>query len=166
MSGTSSQGAISATNVSQHQFRRLHVGDADAMAELESLCFSLPWSHAQCRGALSQNNFAAWGVWKAKALIAYISFFHNGDEMEILNLAVHPLARGRGHGRRILSMLLQAGRKMGMQKVALEVRESNLIAIRLYENAGFRLAGLRKRYYSDTGENALIYNCDLTIDVQ
>lgn len=121
----------------------------------------MPWTLAQCKNALSQNNFAAFGLWQGRALVAYISFFHGNEEMEILNLAVHPLARRRGHGGYILHLLLQAARKMSMQKVVLEVRENNLAAIALYEKSGFRLNGLRKRYYADTGENALIYSCDL-----
>lgn len=128
------------------------------MAELENMCFSMPWNLSQCQGALAQKHFTAWGIWQSGLLLAYISFFHNPDEMEILNLAVHPLARRRGHARQLLRLLLQEARKMGMQKIVLEVRERNEAAIALYETTGFRLAGLRKRYYADTGENALIYN--------
>ena len=144
-----------------HIFRPLRLSDAEAMYELESICFSMPWTIAQCKGALAQAKFAAFGLWERKLLLAYISFFHNVGEIEILNLAVHPLARRRGYGQRLLHLLLQAGRKMGMQKVVLEVRENNLAAISLYEKFGFKITGLRKRYYSDTGENALIYSCDL-----
>lgn len=121
----------------------------------------MPWTLQQCRGALAQDNFAAFGLWQGKALLAYISFFHGADEMEILNLAVHPFVRRRGHGQHLLYLLLQAGRKMGMQKVVLEVRENNLAAISLYEKTGFVMSGLRKRYYTDTGENALIYTFNL-----
>lgn len=121
----------------------------------------MPWTSAQCRAALAQGNFSAFGLWQGKTLVAYISFFHNAGEIEILNLAVHPFARREGNGERLLHLLLQAGRKMSMQKAVLEVRESNLPAISLYEKCGFRMTGLRKRYYGDTGENALIYSCDL-----
>lgn len=147
--------------VESRLFRRLHVSDAEAMQEMESICFSMPWNLSQCKGALAQDNFAAFGLWLGKALVAYISFFHSAKEMEILNLAVHPLARRKGHGQRLLHLLLQAGHKMGMQKVVLEVRENNLAAIALYEKSGFKMSGLRKRYYTDTGEDALIYIRDL-----
>lgn len=142
-------------------FRRLRVKDAEAMHELESICFSLPWSLEQCVRALMQRNFAAFGLWQDELLLAYISFFRSPEEIEILNLAVHPRGRRRGYASHMLHLLLQAGRKMGMQKAVLEVREKNIAAIALYEKAGFYMAGLRKRYYSDTGENAMIYNCDL-----
>lgn len=131
------------------------------MRELESACFSMPWSLAQCRGALAQNNFAALGHWRGERLVAYVSFFHNPDEIEIVNLAVHPFARRRGHGRSVLCLLLQEGRKMGMRKISLEVRERNQAAISLYEGAGFKLAGQRKRYYPDTGESALVYSYEI-----
>lgn len=108
-----------------------------------------------------QRNFAAFGLWQDELLLAYISFFRSPEEIEILNLAVHPRGRRRGYASHMLHLLLQAGRKMGMQKAVLEVREKNIAAIALYEKAGFYMAGLRKRYYSDTGENAMIYNCDL-----
>ena len=131
------------------------------MHDMESICFSMPWSLEQCTTALEQTNFAAFGLWQDRLLIAYISFFRSFDEIEIINLAVHPLSRRRGYGSRILHLLLQAGHKMGMQKAVLEVREKNIAAIALYEKLGFSMAGLRKKYYSDTGENALIYSCDL-----
>lgn len=135
--------------------------DAQAMRELESVCFPDPWSLRQCRGALSQSNFMAFGIWRIGGLAAYCSFFHYSEEAEIINLAVHPLARRRGLGRRVLLLLLQEWRKMGMRKVALEVRENNQAAISLYEGAGFRMTGLRKKYYPDTGENALIYSLEI-----
>lgn len=144
-----------------HEFRRLRNEDASAMHELESICFSMPWTFAQCEAVLLQDNFAAFGLWRDDRLLTYISFYHFDYEMEILNLAVHPFARRRGLGWNTLLMLLQEGRKMGMHKVALEVRERNQAAIGLYEKAGFYVTGVRKKYYSDTGENALIYNYEL-----
>lgn len=103
----------------------------------------------------------AFGIWRIGGLAAYCSFFYFAEEAEIINLAVHPLARRRGLGRRILLLLLQEWRKMGMRKVALEVRENNQAAISLYEGAGFRMTGLRKKYYPDTGENALVYSWEI-----
>lgn len=127
------------------------------MHELEKACFSLPWSLSQCEDAFSQKAFAAFGIWRGGQLAAYISLYHLEGEMEILNLAVMRQERRQGLGRRLLDMILQVGRKMGMQKAILEVRSSNQAAINLYRNAGFRLAGSRRRYYPDTGEDALIF---------
>ena len=126
------------------------------MHQLEQKCFSLPWSEEQCCQAFTQGSFAAFGLLKTATLIAYISVYHVHDEFEILNLAVDPLERRKGHGRRILQAVLQVADKMGMKKTVLEVRRSNFAAINLYESCGFELSGVRPRYYPDTNEDALI----------
>lgn len=143
------------------QTRRLDAGHAQAMCSLEKRCFTLPWSEAQCRAAFAQPAFLALGLFRGEALVAYVSVYHTTDELEILNLAVIPEERRQGHGRRILNAALRAARKMGMQRVLLEVRVGNAPAIRLYEACNFRREGVRPRYYTDTGEDALIYVCPL-----
>lgn len=127
------------------------------MAALERACFTLPWSAAQCAGALAQKSFAAFGLWRGNELVGYISFYHVAGELDIVNLGVNFPERRRGLGARLLALALQAARKMGMHKAGLEVRESNVAAIALYEKNGFRKSGVRSRYYPDTGENALVY---------
>ncbi len=95
-------------------------------------------------------------MWKNGNLVAYVSCYHIIPEMEILNVAVIEAERRQGIGRRLLGLVLQAGVKMGMQKATLEVRESNFPAIRLYRSLGFKTCGSRRRYYPDTGEDALV----------
>ena len=150
--------------------RRLAAADAHAVWELERRCFSLPWSEEQCRAAFGQPAFAAFGLWDGPRLAAYISLYLVGasqsyapcGELEILNLAVERAARRRGCGGRLLRLALQAGRKMGMQKALLEVREHNVAALALYRACGFVQAGRRRRYYADTGEDALVLERPLT----
>lgn len=146
--------------------QRLDAGCARAMWELERRCFSLPWSEEQCRAAFAQSAFAAFGLYRDGLLVAYISLYHVGPpataayapcgELEILNLAVEPASRRQGCGRRLLWLALQVGRKMGMQKAILEVREGNCAALALYRGSGFVQSGRRRRYYADTGEDALV----------
>lgn len=138
-------------------FKRLDASHAGAMSALESLCFSLPWSEAQCRGAFGQANFAAWGLLADWRLVAYVSVYHVLSEMEIVNLAVHPARRRQRMGYRLLHLLLQGAAKMGIEKTILEVRESNHAARSLYEKCGFSVCGRRRRYYPDNGEDALLY---------
>lgn len=142
-------------------WRKLEPSDANLLHILEKNVFSLPWTENQCRAALQQERFAAFGLFSADNLIAYISFYHIEDEMEIVNLAVEESWRGKGHGKFLLTTALHAGRKMGMHKVYLEVRRFNSIAIHLYEGCGFCIQGVRKHYYRDTGEDALIYEKQL-----
>lgn len=138
-------------------FRRLCSDDAQAMHVLETQCFSLPWSEAQCMKAFDQPAFAAFGLWLNTQLIAYISIYHVYDEFEILNIAVHPSERGKGYGRRILQMALQIALKMGIKTVVLEVRRSNFKAISLYQSCGFVHSGIRPKYYPDNKEDAFIF---------
>lgn len=142
-------------------FRRLGREDAGAVACLERICFTLPWSEKQYQAALEQKSFAAFGLLQDQSLVAYLSLYHVAPEMEIVNIAVTPQERRKGHGRRLLAMLLQVAVKMGMQKISLEVRESNAAARALYESLGFRQSGRRRRYYPDNGEDALIYFLNL-----
>ena len=130
---------------------------AAAMYEMERRCFPLPWSQEQCAAAFGQKAFAALGIFRHEALVGYISVYHTVDELEILNLAVLPEERRRGYGRRLLCLALRLARKVAITKILLEVRVGNKPAICLYESCGFRREGVRKKYYTDTGEDALVY---------
>ncbi|MEB3882103.1 ribosomal protein S18-alanine N-acetyltransferase [Lyngbya sp. CCY1209] len=78
------------------------------------------------------------------------------DEAHITLLAVHPDYRKLGLGKTLLRALLESARRRGLARATLEVRASNAIAIALYERFGFQVAGTRRGYYADTGEDALI----------
>jgi ribosomal-protein-alanine N-acetyltransferase len=78
------------------------------------------------------------------------------DEAHIVAIATHPEYRRRGIGERLLSRALELAREREARAVTLEVRVSNLPAQRLYEKFGFRRVGVRRRYYTDTGEDAII----------
>lgn len=137
--------------------RRLDARDAPAVAALERLCFTLPWTEEQFRQAFGHAAFAASGIYEGSELIAYLSVYHTPDELEILNIAVRVDRRRHGHGARLLLRALQEAEKNGIQRAVLEVRPSNAPAIGLYEKLGFARAGRRRAYYPDTGEDALIY---------
>lgn len=78
------------------------------------------------------------------------------DELHILNLAVAPDERGKGLGTKLLRYILEEGTRRGARHATLEVRVSNLVAQRLYRNFGFRKVGVRKHYYNDNLEDALV----------
>ncbi|MDR2744307.1 MAG: ribosomal protein S18-alanine N-acetyltransferase [Desulfovibrio sp.] len=142
-------------------FQRLDKSHARAVHELEQSCFSMPWSEEQCRRAFTQPFFSAFGLMRGAGLVAYVSVYHTASELEILNLAVSPPERRQGLGRRALDMALQVARKMGIERATLEVRAGNYPAISLYRSCGFDKVAVRPHYYSDTGEDALIYVCRL-----
>jgi ribosomal-protein-alanine N-acetyltransferase len=107
----------------------------------------LAWIAEDC----SEGDARAYGF-----LVAQIGFAQNGGpEWELENIAVLPEFRRRGLGRLLLSALLKHARLQGAERIFLEVRESNLEAIRLYEAAGFQQLGLRREYYLNPIEDAL-----------
>ena len=152
---------MNASTVRDERLQMLGPQHAAAMYEIERQCFPLPWSEEQCAAAFGQKAFSALGMFRHEALIGYISVYHTLDELEILNLAVLPHERRRGYGRRLLGVVLRLARKMAISKILLEVRVGNKPAIGLYESCGFKQAGVRKKYYTDTGEDALIYLCSI-----
>lgn len=135
---------------------RLGQADVPQLAALERACFSCPWTEAQYAQLLEESRVRVVGVRAGHALVAYCSFYHAGDEMEILNLATAPDWRRKGLGRRLLGFVLRIGEQMGIEQVVLEVRVTNTAARALYAGAGFAQAGVRKAYYPDTGEDALV----------
>jgi ribosomal-protein-alanine N-acetyltransferase len=89
-------------------------------------------------------------------VIGYTVTKHVEDEGHILNLAVHPAHRGKGIAKVLVSKGLEELRQKGSRYVYLEVRVSNAEAIRLYESFGFRAGGIRKSYYLEPVEDALV----------
>ena len=89
-------------------------------------------------------------------IIAFAGLWLMIDESHITTIAVHPDYRGRGIGELMLNSLIRISGDIGARMVTLEVRVSNLVAQNLYRKYGFREAGLRRRYYSDNHEDALI----------
>ena len=153
-------------NTRSQEIRWLLPDDMPECAALEELCFPSFWTEEQFRETWEQHWFAGYGLFEAGRLIAYISLSVLAGELEVLNMAVHPEARGRGLSRPLMAYALAdtlEGRHHerrglapeGWENGVLEVRVGNAPARALYSGLGFAEAGMRKRYYSD-GEDALI----------
>ncbi|SIN77157.1 ribosomal protein S18-alanine N-acetyltransferase [Halodesulfovibrio marinisediminis] len=142
-------------------FFRLEKKDSAEVAALEKKCFSTPWTEKEFSLSFDQNIFEVFGLKKDDTLVAYIAMYHTADELEILNIATDPELRRKGAGKRLLGLMLCIGQKLGIQHAFLEVRRTNIPAINLYEQMCFKQIGVRKKYYKDTGEDALLYRCDL-----
>jgi ribosomal-protein-alanine N-acetyltransferase len=154
--------------------------DIDAMTELDATCFSAPWSRASFEAELTTNDLAWYLVAEelvptddqdsAKSLdgtsgpddepigllIGYAGLWAISDEGHITNVAVHPDFRRMHLGRILVERLIDQTRQEGLKRFTLEVRVSNHAAIALYEKFGFASAGLRKGYYEDNNEDAMI----------
>ncbi len=141
--------------------------DLDQAAALEQDCFgSQAWSRQALADAVINENAlylvmkkeAAYAPFQAagQVLVGYCGVWISFEEGEIMNVAVRKEFRQRGCAGRLMQELLSRAKERGASRFILEVREGNLPAIRLYESLGFERAGIRKNFYSDPKENALI----------
>lgn len=135
---------------------RLQAGEAGELARLEARCFPDPWDEPTFVAAFARPIFAAFGLAGGDGLSAYCTVHVVLDELEIINIAVAPEFRSRGLGTKLLGFVLQHADKLGINRAYLEVRAGNLPARKLYARHGFAVVGLRKGYYADTGEDALV----------
>jgi len=131
--------------------------DVDAVQEVERASFPVPWPANAFRHELTQNRNARYVVARSgDRIVGYGGLWLMVDEAHITTFAVHPDQRRQRIGERLLQRLFEVAAAMNAEWLTLEVRASNLGAQKLYEKYGFRRAGVRRRYYSDNNEDALI----------
>lgn len=135
----------------------------DEVYEIEKLCFTVPWSKEAFILEIDKNCCARYFMAKVgDVAAAYGGMWVILDEAHITNIAVHPDYRRLGIGRDILLALMADASKSGIRNMTLEVRVSNDPAINLYKKLGFVEEGIRKGYYADNNEDAIImWNHDI-----
>jgi ribosomal-protein-alanine N-acetyltransferase len=135
----------------------MHVDDLPAIHVIEQQSFRTPWPPHAYRSELESNDLAQYiSAWLGGRIVAYAGMWLITDEAHITTFAVDPAWRRRRIGDRLLMALLDLAIARGARDATLEVRVSNLAARRLYEKFGFRPVGIRPRYYTDDGEDALV----------
>ncbi|MBN2565610.1 MAG: ribosomal protein S18-alanine N-acetyltransferase [Candidatus Eisenbacteria bacterium] len=131
--------------------------DLDRVCQLEEAVFAMPWSRDSFESELEDDGIAfSWVAERGGRLLAYLIAWLVEDELHIGNIAVDPDHRRQGIGRSLLAYCLARAAERGVIRATLEVRESNSTAITLYEESGFRPVAIRKRYYCDNGEDAVV----------
>lgn len=141
--------------------RRMTLDDLDAVASIEAATFPTPWSKDSFRQELERNVAARYLVAeKAGQVIGYAGAWVILDESHITNIAIGEKHRGFGYGRKLTEALMQYLSNLGAAYATLEVRKSNIRAQNLYKSLGFIQLGVRKRYYEDNQEDALLMVCD------
>lgn len=137
--------------------RKAEKKDIKEVAALDRLCFSMPWSEETIRQEIMENNIALYIVAEIEGkVVGYAGMWLIVDEGHITNVAVHPVFRRKHIGQGIVSVLLAHSEEAGTKRQTLEVRKSNNAAIELYSKFDFLPVGIRKEYYEDNGEDALI----------
>ena len=141
--------------------RRMTLNDLDAVTAIEAATFPIPWSRDSFRQELERNVAARYLVAeKDGQVVGYAGAWIILDESHITNIAIEESRRGLGYGRALTTALMQYLSNLGAAYATLEVRRSNLRAQNLYKSLGFVELGVRKRYYEDNREDALIMVCD------
>lgn len=139
--------------------RTMQKGDVAAVAALEAQIFSMPWSAAGFADTLLREDVIFLVAYEQDELLGYVGIYCTLDEGEITNVAVAPSARRRGIARALLTELKQQLACRNVARIVLEVRVSNEPAIRLYEQMGFSVLGVRKNFYEKPTEDAYIMAC-------
>jgi ribosomal-protein-alanine N-acetyltransferase len=142
------------------ELRRLMLDDLAEIEEIERRSYPTPWSRSMFAGELAKPSSICLGGFEAdeedSALIGYLIVSRYVDAWHVMNVAVDPDHRGRGVATMLLERLFEVTADDARRGYTLEVRVSNRKAIDLYERLGFRSRGLRRGYYTDNREDALI----------
>ena len=133
----------------------LDENDILKLSELENMCFDDPWSEKMLLEDLKNDNTLYIGAFVDDSiLVGYIGIWNLGDTADITNVAVHPQYRKMGMASMLLEKLIEYCNEY--KYITLEVRESNVPALNLYSKFGFEKVGLRKNYYKNPTENAVL----------
>ncbi|MBR2990319.1 MAG: ribosomal protein S18-alanine N-acetyltransferase [Solobacterium sp.] len=135
--------------------RKMTLADLDRITEMEQILLTSPWPRSAFEYELTGNPFADLRVYeKDGKIIGYVDWWIMYDRAEIATIGVLEEYRRSGYAQEMMDLLVNDAREKDCENVTLEVRVSNLPAIRFYEKNGFIKVNVRKNYYDDNGEDA------------
>ncbi|SDN50655.1 ribosomal protein S18-alanine N-acetyltransferase [Bacillus sp. OK048] len=138
-------------------FRYMNEEDIDQILEVEHASFTTPWSREAFYNEIYNNKFAVYIVLEEDhKIIGYCGAWIVIDETHVTNIAILPSYRGKKLGEALLGKMMSVAKDMGARSMTLEVRVTNQVAQSLYRKFGFQNGGIRKNYYSDNQEDALV----------
>jgi len=140
--------------------RRMNEMDIDNVLIVEEQCFTVPWSREGFVGEM-KNELSYYLVMVDRGtIIGYAGMWIIVDEAHVTNVAIMPEYRGRKNGETLMARLIECAKDRGALSMTLEVRTSNTAALGLYAKFGFVSRGIRRNYYTETHEDAIIMWCD------
>jgi ribosomal-protein-alanine N-acetyltransferase len=144
--------------VTRIEYRLLEARDLAAVEAIERRSYPTPWSRSMFAGEIAKPSSICLGAFDAEtgALLGYLIISRYVDAWHVMNVAVEPEHRRRGIATALLDRLFELTADDGRRGYTLEVRVSNTQAIALYERLGFESRGIRRGYYTDNREDALI----------
>jgi [ribosomal protein S18]-alanine N-acetyltransferase len=155
------------------RIEKMQTADLDEVLRIEALCFSMPWTLQMFETELNDPkiSFPLLARWienqehpETAPICGYCVFWHIVDEIHIGNLAIAPDYRRKGIAAHLLEYIVQLSKEWKIRQISLEVRLTNHAAIQLYESFGFYQAAIRKQYYSNPIEDAIVMIREDNID--
>ncbi|WP_033542634.1 ribosomal protein S18-alanine N-acetyltransferase [Planococcus sp. CAU13] len=138
-------------------FRKMTVADVDAVYRIEELSFTLPWTKEAFYYEMLENQHAYYVIAETtEGIVGYCGLWLVMDECHVTNIAILPNQRGKKLGEKLMLAAIEVAKENGAKAMTLEARVSNTIARNLYEKLGFKNGGIRKSYYSDNFEDAIV----------
>lgn len=138
------------------EIRVLELGDLSAIEAIEQQAYPTPWSRSMFASELAKPTSICLGAFEGQDLVGYVINSRYVDAWHVMNVAVAPEHQRRGVASALLERLFELTRDDERRGYTLEVRVSNEDAIRLYEKLGFESRGIRRGYYTDNREDAVI----------
>lgn len=143
--------------MAEFSIREMEYDDIDAVMAIDRTAFLSPWSREIFEQELIDNKFADYFVIEeANNVVGYVGLWIVEDDAQITNIALLPRYRGYKIGEKLFGYSLQYAIRMGASRLSLEVRETNIVAQKLYRKFGLVPGGIRKGYYPDNNENAIV----------
>ncbi|WP_091496272.1 ribosomal protein S18-alanine N-acetyltransferase [Amphibacillus marinus] len=137
--------------------RAMELVDLDEVALIEVKSFTTPWSKALYQKELIENQFAHYYVIEVnQQVVGFCGVWLVLDEAQVTNIAIDPSYRGKGYGAMLFQYILNRALLRGATQLSLEVRKSNHAAKAMYKKFGLEKAGIRKNYYTDNNEDAIV----------
>lgn len=141
--------------------RKMRTEDIEAVAGLERDIFSDPWSANALTETLAQKQTLLLAAYENKTLVGYLILYYVLEDGEIARIAVAEDWRRKGVASKLLKELALLCEDIGVTKLLLDVRESNASAYAFYEKQGFVRDGVRRNYYTNPTEDAVLMSCEL-----
>lgn len=142
---------------SEVTIRKMTIEDVEQVFEIEKLSFTLPWTKDSFYYEMTTNENAYYVVAETEqGVVGYCGMWLVLDEAHITNIAILPDERGKKLGERLMRAAMDTAKGQGAVLMTLEARVSNEPALNLYRKLGFKNGGIRKRYYTDNFEDAIV----------
>jgi [ribosomal protein S18]-alanine N-acetyltransferase len=137
--------------------RKMELKDISEVMAVELASFATPWQEEIFSQEITKNQHAHYYVLEINGkIIGYAGMWIVLDDAQITNIAILPGYRGNKLGEKLFRFVLQRAISMGITRLSLEVRTSNIVAQKLYRKFGLVPGGIRKNYYTDNNEDAIV----------